>query len=358
MNISLEKYKGRATRHECPGCKDKSSFSLYIDNEKGMPIDKNVGKCNHESGCGYHYTPKQYFIDNPTKRTGLKDWTPTSPKKAEPVRPMGIINFNLVEKSISYQSNFVRFLSDIFDYSSTLNPIIVRLCQLYAIGATKAKEVVFWQIDILGKVRTGKIMQYNPETGKRQWIDWIHNRMIKQKLLSSDFNLKQCFFGEHLLRLNSSSTVAIVESEKTAIIASAFMPDYIWIAAGQLQGLNIDKCSVLVGRKVILFPDLSEKKEKQKTAFELWSEKATQIMKTYACKVIVSDLLEKNATSEERANKLDIADYIINQLRGKTLNSEIKKRFSPQLQNLINKNQSLLLLIEKLELEEHDTFSE
>ncbi len=37
----------------------------------------------------------------------------------------------------------------------------------YALGATKTSEVIFWQIDIQGKVRTGKIMQYNPDTGRR-----------------------------------------------------------------------------------------------------------------------------------------------------------------------------------------------
>ena len=25
----------------------------------------NVGKCDHENSCGYHYTPKEYFKDNP-----------------------------------------------------------------------------------------------------------------------------------------------------------------------------------------------------------------------------------------------------------------------------------------------------
>ena len=29
-------------------------------------------------------------------------------------------------------------------------------------GSTKSGDVIFWQIDIDGKVRTGKIMQYDP----------------------------------------------------------------------------------------------------------------------------------------------------------------------------------------------------
>jgi len=31
MSIELQKYKGKDTRHECPGCNDKSSFVVnYI----------------------------------------------------------------------------------------------------------------------------------------------------------------------------------------------------------------------------------------------------------------------------------------------------------------------------------------
>lgn len=312
MAIELQKYKGKDTRHLCPGCNDKSSFVFYIDTEKGTPIHQTVGKCNHESGCGYHYTPKQYFIDNDIKNEFKPDHYI---KPVEPVRPMGMIPFAMVEKSASYQSNFVRFLCEIFDHNSTINPTIVRLCQSYAIGATKTKEVIFWQIDLNGIVRTGKIMQYDSIKGKRQNVDWIHSRMIKLKQLPADYNLKQCFFGEHLLKLNTTGTIAIVESEKTAIIASSLMPEYIWIAAGQLQGLNIDKCKCLTGRNVVLFPDLSTKKEKRMTAFEVWNAKASEIMNAYKCKVIVSDLLELNATDTDRQNGYDVADYLIRELK-------------------------------------------
>ena len=33
-----------------------------------MYINDNVGKCNRLDKCGYHYTPHQYFTDNPWKR--------------------------------------------------------------------------------------------------------------------------------------------------------------------------------------------------------------------------------------------------------------------------------------------------
>ena len=62
-NYSLQKYKGTSTRHTCPNCGDRRSFAYYVD-ESGTPLHPSVGRCNHESGCGYHYTPRQYFHDH------------------------------------------------------------------------------------------------------------------------------------------------------------------------------------------------------------------------------------------------------------------------------------------------------
>jgi hypothetical protein len=306
----LQKYKGKDSRHQCPACNDKSSFVLYLDGNTNLPIHKTVGKCNHGSGCGYHYTPKQFFIDNPKEKTDRKDWTPPPPPKAaEPPRPMGTLNFDLVKRSNSAESNFVQFLGSLFNDNTKVS----ELCQKYYLGATKAKEVIYWQVDESCKVRSGKVMQYDPKTGKRQSApDWIHSRMKKAGQLNDNYNLIQCFFGQHLLKLNPTATIAVVEAEKTAVICSGLKPDFIWIAAGQLQGLNIDKSSCLAGRKVLFFPDLS----KDGQTFEVWKQKATEIMKKYGCKIIVSDLLERNATDAEREKGLDIADFLIRERKG------------------------------------------
>ena len=53
----LEPYKGRGTRHTCPNCKVKQTFTLYLDGNTGQPIHPTVGKCNREIKCGYHYPP-------------------------------------------------------------------------------------------------------------------------------------------------------------------------------------------------------------------------------------------------------------------------------------------------------------
>jgi len=107
-------------------------------------------------------------------------------------------------------------------------------------------------------------------------------------------------FGEHLLT-DKTKPVAIVESEKTAVIASVYLPQFIWVAVGSLTNLNAEKSSVLKGRTVTLFPDLN--------GFERWSSRAKEL--SHLAKFTVSDLLECKATEAEKKQGLDLADYLI-----------------------------------------------
>jgi hypothetical protein len=295
----LEPYKGINSRYQCPSCQQRDkTFSLYIDTETGEHIHPTVGRCNRESNCGYHYTPKQYFQDNNISfdRPQIKANKPHPIKP--PPKPISFIPEEKFKASLKmYESNhFVTYLIDLFGIEVT-NDLVGK----YFIGTSKHWNgaSVFWQIDSQGKVRTGKIMLYNPLTGKRvkepfNHITWVHTRLSQP-----DFELEQCFFGEHLLR-DKSRPVAIVESEKTAVIASAYLPEFIWLAAGNADGLNSSKCSVLKGRNVKLFPDLN--------AFDKWKRKAEGF--SHIATFQVSDLLEKSASEAERRKGLDIADYL------------------------------------------------
>ena len=339
----LVKYSGRDSRHQCPKCGDPHSFAYYLDGNTGQPIDKTVGRCNHESSCGYHYTPKQFFIDNPTERERHKEVMvqSLSPRQKKEI---GYIPFSYVERSVSYNSSFVHFLCGLFDRYSLESPIIERLMQDYALGATKDGSVIYWQIDTKGRVRTGKVMKYNPETGHRikdaGGINWVHAIMKKQKLLPDDYNLVQCLFGEHLLRIYPDRVVALVESEKSALIGAGVFPEYVWLATGGKSQLSTDKLKILKGRTVIMFPDVD--------GFEYWTSKAKEV-ESIGCKVIVSDLLEKNATEEDRENKIDIADWLISHLQ-----MQIRQEETPKpdvMQRLIESNPIFELLVREFNLQ-------
>jgi hypothetical protein len=299
----LEPYKGIKSRYRCPSCQHKEkTFSLYIDTNTGEHIHPSVGRCNRESNCGQNYTPKQYFQDN-----NISFDTP-QPKayKPQPItpqpKPVSYISFEAFEASLkSHETNhFVNYLINLFGAD-----VASKLVSSYFIGSSKYWNgaTVFWQIDVHRKVRTGKIMLYSPITGKRTKEPFNHISWAHKALKQPNFELKQCLYGEHLLNVdeNKSKNIAIVESEKTAIIASAYLPQFIWLAIGSLTNLNAERCKVLKGRTVILFPDLK--------AFEKWSSKAKEL--SHIATFHVSDLLERKATESEKQQGFDLADYLI-----------------------------------------------
>ncbi len=245
FRYNLEKYTGPKSRYECPRCNDKHSYTRYIDNETGEYIDDKVGRCNHESGCGFHYSPKEYFRDNKIKPKSKFIYTKqnlTSP-------PTSYLPNNLINDNYS-NNHLYNFLIKHFD-KEAVNNVLIK----YRVGSSYKwpKSTVFYQFDKLMKCRAGKIMQYSPETGKRikkpyNRISWLHSSI-------KDFNLKQCLFGEHLVRVNDNTPIGIIESEKTALIMALTQPEYIWLATGGLSNLNKDKVSGLGSRKIVLFPD-------------------------------------------------------------------------------------------------------
>lgn len=61
----LQKYRP-GSKTVCPKCGRKSCFTRYVDGNVQITFPNHVGKCDHINSCGYHYTPKEYFQDNPT----------------------------------------------------------------------------------------------------------------------------------------------------------------------------------------------------------------------------------------------------------------------------------------------------
>ena len=297
----LEPYKGMSSRYHCPCCQHREkTFSLYIDTETGQHINSKVGRCNRETSCGYHYTPKQYFkennisFDKTFQKSSVSTLQPLPAKKEASLIPFNAFNGSLANYA---ENNFLNYLIELFGIDIT-NSLISK----YYIGTSKHWQgaTVFWQIDIENNIRTGKIMLYSPTTGKRIKEPFNHIHWVHKALKLPEYNLKQCFFGEHLLN-DTTKPVAIVESEKTAIIASVYHPQFIWVAVGSLQNLSAERCKVLKGRKVCLFPDLK--------AFDKWNSKAKEL--SHIAKFYVSDMLERMATAEDKNQAFDIVDYLI-----------------------------------------------
>ena len=227
--------------------------------------------------------------------------------KAEPVAP-SYIPADLMRKTLSHYSMnpLYQFLCRTIGKEGANNQI-----ERYMVGTVKkwGGAAVYWQVDKDGNVRAGKMMGYNPKDGHRikepfPQVSWVHS-----ELKLPDFNLKQCLFGEHLLA-TSSATIMLVESEKTCLIASHFMPDFLWLATGGKNGcFNEDAMQVLRGRDVILMPDLGS--------------------------VTISDVLDQMATDEQREAGLDISDFLLMQETKQMVLARMIER-NPALQRLID----------------------
>ena len=209
----------------------------------------------------------------------------------------------------------------------------------YRLGASKEGGVIFWEIDDQQRVHTGKIMYYQSDChrDKQHTPTWVHS-LMKDKL-PENYELQHCLFGLHLLtsdlllqpsaislqpsalrlqpsalRLQPSdlshqpSAIAIVESEKTAIILSELFPDFIWLSCGGLQMFKPELLALLVNHKVVVFPDTDETGE----AYNAWLTVLQQAQRQYPFKypLRISNLLELHATPEQKQRKIDIVDYL------------------------------------------------
>ena len=309
----LLKYAGPSSRLICPSCGRKRCFAPYVDKDNNI-VGEEYGRCDHESSCGYvKYPPTekdwrewqpqpQRQYSRPKPRIIVKPQPPQEPPRGYCTIPVDIVQKCVRTKPLS---DFLRFLLTIFDEDT-----VSRLVSEYFIGVTKAGDTIFFQMDIQGRCRTGKVMKYNPETGHRikdltarTPITWVHSLLKQQGVLPREWELTQCLFGEHLLKKYPDKPVCLVEAEKTAVIASAIMPQCVWVAVGGKTQLG-DKVEVLEGRKVIAFPDVD--------GYDKWVEKCSE--RPYLG-IMVSDYLQKNATDEDKRTGADIADILIRWLQ-------------------------------------------
>jgi hypothetical protein len=202
-----------------------------------------------------------------------------------------------------------------------------RVISLYYLGTIAKGEMkgaaTFPFIDRLGNVRAVQVKQFNKtnHTIETSWLHTIIARDASTKAAWLEGYQKQdskvsCLFGEHLLPMYPNSPIALVEAPKTAIYGTLYFglpesqTDWIWLAVYNLTSLNLEKCRVLEGRSVFLFPDLS----KDGKAFSLWSSRALEMEAGLkGTRFTVSDLLERESTEAERLAGLDLADYLIQQ---------------------------------------------
>ena len=181
----------------------------------------------------------------------------------------------------------------------------------YRLGTSRDGGVIFWQIDEHDHLRDGKIMYYREDCHRDHdhTPTWVSYLLRRSGQVPSDWKSEHCLFGLHQLPARGpQKTVAVVESEKTAVIMSEVKPDYLWLATGGKTELNVAKLKPLAGRKVILFPDTDETGD----TYREWYDVAETASDVFGHPFTVSSILEQHATKAQKAAKIDIVDLLFN----------------------------------------------
>jgi hypothetical protein len=312
-------------KFNCPDC-EKKTFVKYFDHHTNEYLDFDVGRCDRESNCGYHKYPEK---NNPFQQ---------QPLKVVINKPKSILHPNQVaiHGRNFKNNNFIQFLKKYFK-DDEIKSVILK----YFIGTSSFWNgaTVFWQINNKEEVVAGKIMLYDTQNGKRvktpsNHINWIHKT---EKI--KDFELQQCFFGLHLINEFPNTTIALVESEKTALIMSLFLPDYLWLATGSKANLKKELVAAIKKFDIIIFPDKSE--------FEDWNKKVLEL-KLDGFNIKCSNLLE----NKEAEKGSDLADFFI-QSRYSDEAAKTKISYTNaenQINNLAQINPEILNLIKTFDL--------
>ncbi len=340
----------------CPNC-NKKTFVLYIDTETGNYLTTDFGKCDREQNCIYHKAPpkgkKCYVIqflglnsisDKAYKLTDLNGIISIIPKSqileqskkdcwiTEWYLKTSIINY-LGSESKYFNTDEISFVNvvktippppavkksfhslDLLDkmyFESTQidnlteylkskfsKDEVFKAMQNYFITGTNHfwnNATIFWQINNKEQLQGAKIMLYDRFKGKRIKEPYNHINWLHKAIKEPDFVLCQCLFGLHRINEDYQKTIAVVESEKTAIVMSMFLPDFIWLATGSKGNFKFELLEPLKKRNVIAFPDKGE--------YNNWLNKATEL-NAFNFKISVSDLLEHT----DFENGFDLADY-------------------------------------------------
>lgn len=330
---SLEKGSRKSICYSC----HKKKFVRYVDANSGEYIPEQFGRCDSEINCGYHLNPNTdgyaKMILQQERGDHSGNWKPYRPlpnlqikqKKEIAFIPVEVLNRTLTgyDQNVFLQNLLSRvpFPCNVEDVEKVISQYrLGTICNGYRTGA-----ITFPFIDSSKKIRAIQVKQFNDanHTTGTDFITSIIEKYYHTKetklpdwLIEYQKNdLKvSCLFGAHLLTNYPTNPIALVEAPKTAIYGTLYFgfpeiaKNFLWLAVYNLSSLNFERCKVLKGRNVYLFPDLS----KDGKAFEIWNQKAKELSKLMPETTFkISRLLEDSATETERSKGCDLADFLI-----------------------------------------------
>lgn len=194
---------------------------------------------------------------------------------------------------------------------------LTEMLDVYKVGTSIKGETSGWtvfpQIDMDMRIRDMKLMAYRSDghrdKDRKYSFNWMHSMLAKAGAFDEDaYHVEHCLFGLHLAALFPKAEVCIVESEKSALICSAFSDpnEKIWMATGGKSGLNPDMLRPLIESKrpIVLYPDID--------GYEEWEER----MHAIDYRWISISQKPRQLHSQEDGDKADMADIMIRIMHG------------------------------------------
>lgn len=302
---------------KCFGCGQKGTNIDLVMKKEGLKFNEACKWIATRSGIMLRYDED----DSDTKSwSGHRNTVLPPIVNQEPTNTpiyMYTLNPNLIAQCSGTNSSFCRGITS----AGILNESqLQQAANTYHLGYTKDDGVIFWQIDHQHQLRDGKVMFYQGDCHRdhNRNPSWVSYRLKKQGILTSDWQATFCLFGLHLLcndsgqPLNQACIVAVVESEKTAIICSQLLPTLcnapvLWMATGGFGTLNAEVLRPLVGYNVTIFPDTDPTGQ----TFRKWQDIVNAASKELNQTFYISNILELHATPDQKQRKIDIADFLI-----------------------------------------------
>lgn len=248
-NITLDKNTPGhiAKKFSCPSCRQRR-YVKYWDAQAQVYLPDEFGRCDRMDHCGYFNQPWDY-VKNLKMQTTMFGIKPKKEPKQERKK------FKIVDKSVvvnsltDYDSNsFYNFLSRLVGKDKAIEAM-----SQFFIG-TENGGAIFWQIDSRLQCRTGSRIMYKEDGHRDKDIPPV-------RLFMKEDGYEPCFFGEHqIFGAPDDCIYAIVESEKTAVLCSIYMPELdgrtvVWLACHGVHGLTDEKMYPLADKDILLVPD-------------------------------------------------------------------------------------------------------
>lgn len=336
----------------------KNMYYCFVCGKGGGPVDWLMQYEGLTYPDAIRYLGRKYniYIDEEQKAPRFANVKRSEPKPITlpPELPTLTLPLEMVtarrDTSDDTLCNFIRNLP----WSETQRARVEKVLEAYAVGHARNGMTIFWQIDHLGNVHTGKMMRYKTDGHRDKEHpyakDWIHSTLARAKRLEyynpEEQQMRPCLFGLHLIHAKDVKLwdVNIVESEKTALImAIAHGVDKgLWMATGGMQFLKPEMLKPLfdLGVNITLHPDHD--------GDQRWRKRMQELGYTYGRDYQVNNWLTEIAWREGvDSPTADCADIVIRQLYDKQRSGTIER-----LSDIIKRNPAMGKLITTLDLVE------